>query len=142
METKRIFGLDLVRVIAILLVVMVHVFLHNGFYIYDLHGLDSFILLVIRNICMACVPLFILLTGYLKYNKKLNKDHYKSLTKILIVYFIIAIITVLFYIFYNHNNFNVYRHIFGIFNFSINKYAWYIEMYILLFLLIPFLNTI
>jgi len=142
MKSKRVFGLDLVRTIAILLVVIVHVFMMNYFQISTIKGTSSFILLFIKNIAMTCVPLFILLTGYLKYNKKLNKDHYKSIIKILITYFIIAIITVLFDIFYLNNNFNINKHILGIFNFTINPYSWYIEMYIGLFLLIPFLNLI
>ena len=102
---KRVFGLDLVRTIAILLVVIVHVFMMNYFQISTIKGTSSFILLFIKNISMACVPLFILLTGYLKYNKKLNKDHYKSIINILITYLVIAIITVLFIPFYFKNSF-------------------------------------
>ena len=139
---KRVFGLDVVRSIAILLVVIVHVFMMNYFQISTIKGTSSFILLFIKNISMSCVPLFILLTGYLKYNKKLNKDHYKSIINILITYLVIAIITVLFDIFYLNNNFSFNKHILGIFNFTINPYSWYIEMYIGLFLLIPFLNTL
>ncbi len=139
---KRVFGLDIVRAIAILLVVIVHVFMMNYFQISTIKGTSSFILLFIKNIAMTCVPLFILLTGYLKYNKKLNKDHYKSIINILITYLVIAIITVLFDIFYLNNNFSFNKHILGIFNFTINPYSWYIEMYIGLFLFIPFLNTL
>ena len=142
MKKDRIFGLDLVRTIAILLVVIVHVFMMNYFQISTINGIESFILLFIKNIAMTCVPLFILLTGYLKSNKKIDVNHYKSLKNILITYLFIAVITIIFDILYLKNSFNFYKHIVGIFNFSINEYAWYIEMYIGLFLLIPFLNVL
>lgn len=142
MKTKRVFGLDLVRAIAIILVIFVHAFSNCYFHTTNIHGIYSFILIFIRNIVTICVPLFILLTGYLKYNKKLNKDHYKSLKKILITYIVIAIITVIFDITYSHHSFDFSKHILGILNFSIIPYAWYIEMYIGLFLLIPFLNIL
>ena len=142
MKTKRLFGLDLIRAVAIVLVITIHAFANSYFHTYTINGLNSYILLCLRNICLICVPLFILLTGYLKYNKKLNKDHYKSLKKILIAYVLISIITVIFDITYQHNSFDFNKHILGIFNFTTISYAWYIEMYIGLFLLIPFLNII
>ena len=142
MKTKRVFGLDLIRSLAVILVVFVHAFANSYFHTYKINGINSYILLCLRNLCLICVPLFILLTGYLKYNKKLNKDHYKSLKKILIAYLLISIITVIFDITYQHHSFDFNKHILGILNFTTISYAWYIEMYIGLFLLIPFLNLI
>ncbi len=139
---KRIFGLDLVRVVAILFVIIVHVFLHTYFVSVNLTGPKEFILLGIRNLTLTCVPLFILLTGYCKSEKKANKDHYKSLWKILISYLLIAIITILYKTLYLGKVFDFNKYILGILRFDVNEYAWYLEMYIGLFLLIPFLNIL
>jgi surface polysaccharide O-acyltransferase-like enzyme len=44
--------------------------------------------------------------------------------------------------FYLNDDMSLYDYIIGIFNFSTLPFAWYIEMYIGLFLLIPFLNIL
>ena len=139
---KRVFGLDLVRAVAILFVVIVHVFLHVNFVSVGMSGTKNFFLLWIRNIALSCVPLFIILTGYCKCNKKVNKEHYKSIWKILVSYFVIACITILYKKYYVGETLDFQKHIMGILRFDVNEYAWYLEMYLGLFLLIPFLNIL
>ena len=81
---KRVFGLDLVRTIAIIFVLLVHVLLNTEFVKTPMIGIKSFLFLGIRNLTLTCVPLFIILTGYCKSDKKVEKKHYQSLKKILI----------------------------------------------------------
>lgn len=137
---KRIFGIDLVRVVAIFFVLSVHFFLNNSFYKTNVEGIGMFLSLILRWIFYLGVPLFILITGYLKREKKLTKDYYKSINHILVSYLFISILCILFRLFYLKEDISKLKLLLGIFNFTADEYAWYIEMYIGLFLLIPFLN--
>lgn len=137
---KRIFGIDLVRTVAIFFVISVHFFLNNSFYKTNIEGIGMIISLFLRWIFYLGVPLFILLTGYLKREKKLTKDYYKGIKHILISYVFISILCILFRLFYLKEDISKLKLLLGIFNFTADEYAWYIEMYIGLFLLIPFLN--
>ena len=139
---NRVFGLDLVRSIAFFLVILVHSFMKSGFNGTTVEGFQMFFLLLIRCIAFTGVLLFMIITGYCMYNKKDSKKRYKSLIKILAVYFVISIITILFRKYYLLDTSTLYQYVSGIFNFTAIPYAWYVEMYVGLFLLIPFLNIL
>lgn len=138
----RNFGLDLIRVFAAIFVIIVHTFANTNFYNTKINGMSSFILLNIRWLTYICVPLFLILTGYLKSEKRVDRNHYKTIKNILIVYISISIITILYRIFFLKDFSSAFELVAGIFNSSAIGYAWYIEMYIGLFLLIPFLNIL
>lgn len=140
--SKRVFGLDLVRAIAVLFVISVHFFLNIGFYDKDTYGTVLFGQSILRWLFFTCVPLFLILTGYLKVNKKLDKNHYKSILHILAVYLFASICVIIFRKIYLQDPTEIFDLFLGIFSFSTDSYAWYIEMYIGLFILIPFLNII
>lgn len=139
---KRSFGLDLVRAVALLFVVLVHSFMHSGFNGASLNSLGGFFLLSIRCIAFVGVLLFMILTGYLKSKKKVDKNHYKSIINVLVVYFIISIISILFKKCILHEDRSLVSLVIGIFNYTSAPYSWYVKMYIGLFLLIPFLNIL
>ena len=139
---KRLSGLDLIRFFAILFVPSVHFFLNNGFYETNIKGIEMFISIFFRWLFYIGVPLFMLLTGYLKRKDKLNKKYYKRILSILTSYIFISIICILFRKIYLSENIRILRMIISIFDFSACGYAWYVEMYIGLFLLIPFLNIL
>lgn len=137
---NRNFGLDLIRALAIFFVMGSHFMEYAGFYDQIMYGKKAFILTILRCLVRICVPLFILLTGYLKSEKKLNKDYYKEIKSILITYLIISIIMIIFKKFYFHENERLIDMILGIFNYTTIQYGWYVEMYIGLFIFIPFIN--
>lgn len=139
---KRLTSLDLIRFFAVLFVPSVHFFLNNGFYETKITGIGMFISLLFRWTFYIGVPLFMLLTGYLKRKAELNKEYYKRIKSILYSYFFISIICILFKKFYLHENIRTLRMIVSIFNFTACGYSCYIEMYIGLFLMIPFLNIL
>lgn len=139
---NRSYGLDLVRSIALLFVVMIHSFMYSGFNYVDLNSLSSFLLLSFRCLSFVGVLLFIILTGYLKVKKKPDKSHYKSIITILIVYLIMSILSLLFKKYVLHEDKSISNLIIGIFNYTTAPYSWYVKMYIGLFLLIPFLNIL
>ncbi|MGN1371424.1 MAG: acyltransferase [Candidatus Coprovivens sp.] len=139
---KRIAGLDIVRTIAILFVISVHYFLNTIFYKIPTTGKTMGILLSFRWLFFTCVPLFLLLTGYLSRNKEPNKKYFLGLKKVLTSYLFISIICILVRIFYFGEKRRILYWLISPFNFSADGYSWYIEMYIGLFLLAPFLNIL
>lgn len=139
---QREIKLDIIRIFALLCVIGVHFFLNSGFYNVTIEGKKMLIMCIIRSFFIICVPMFITLTGYLMNKKKLSKQYYKGIVKTLIIYLICSIIYSLFLKFYLNYDMNIKLFIENVLSYNGTKYAWYIEMYIGLFLLIPFLNLI
>ena len=72
MEKKRFIGLDLVRVCAILFVILHHSVTNLGLMGGDLYSKEWALSLFLRELTYSCVPLFLILSGYLQKNKKLS----------------------------------------------------------------------
>ena len=73
-------------------------------------------------------------------NKTISKQYYKGCIRVLVAYLFFSIITILFRKYWLDVDFS-FRHIIGsILRFNAVPYGWYIEMWIGLFLLTPFLN--
>lgn len=139
---NRFASLDLIRAVAVFFVISVHFFLNTGFYDTHINSFEWWPLIFIREIFFTCVPLFILLSGYLCINKKFDSNYLYKIFKLIFSYLIVGIICLLFRKFYLNENINIINSIIYIFNFTACPNAWYLEMYIGLFLLIPFLNII
>lgn len=137
----RIIGLDLIRSFAILFVIAGHFFvLNTPFRSTTFDGISMFIQALFNPLFQTGVPLFLLLTGYLNTNKTVSKRYYKGCIRVLVAYLFFSIITILFRKYYLHEDLSWLKWILKIFDFSAIPYAWYIEMWIGLFLLTPFLN--
>lgn len=137
---RRNTALDIIRIVAVFTVISVHFFLHNGFYSETVQGIPMYIMTLMRTLFSVCVPLFMILTGYLMCNKTLSKKYYKGITKTLVVFVIATLACMLFKTFHNGEEFTLTKFIFNTFDFTGANYSWYIEMYIGLFLIAPFLN--
>lgn len=132
--------LDIVRIIAFFCVVSVHFFMRSELYSRPIVGIRMFVMCCLRSFFMICVPLFVLLSGYLEKEKKLCKAYFFKITKVLTIYVLATIAVFIYKKFFMNNNLSLKDLIEGLLDFSMIDYAWYIEMYIGLFLLIPFLN--
>lgn len=140
---NRIIGLDLVRSCAILFVIAGHFFvLNTPFKNTDFGGFSMFLQAMSIPLFMTGVPLFLLLTGYLNINKTVSKRYYKGCIRVLASYFLFSLLTILFRKYYLQEDLTWAKWILKIFDFSAIPYAWYIEMWIGLFLLTPFLNML
>ena len=139
---KRLAGLDIVRSLAILFVVAHHFDLHTEFLITPFIGVNMFIQGAFASLFLVAVPLFLLLTGFLNTNKKLTLTYYKGIIRVLSAYLVYSIVTILYRIIINGEHLSVFLWLRQIFNYTAIPYGWYIEMYIGLFILIPFLNII
>ena len=138
---ERVFGLDMVRMIAIILVIALHS-ITLGHTFTAAFGTMEFLFLYARHLASACVPLFMILTGFLQRNKKFNASYYFGIIPVFLSYFVISVICICTYEFQKMPEPEFWESAVKIFDFSANGYAWYFEMYVGLFLLIPFLNLI
>lgn len=100
-----------------------------------------YIAVVFRSLFMVCVPLFIITTGYLMRKKELSKKYYFGIKRVLIEYLLFVILYLVYNKIYNDGPFTIRYIIKSILSFDVG-YSWYVEMYVGLFLLIPFVNLI
>ena len=93
MKKTRDIQLDFVRVVATFFVMSVHFFLKTGFYKQQIIGWESFVQILFRSLFMTCVPLFIILSGYLLNYRNINIKHFLSIRKVLFQYFFVHYFT-------------------------------------------------
>ncbi len=141
-KQNRDVSLDVIRTLAFLLVVSVHFFLNSGFYDVPVYGKGMYVLSVICSNCMICVPLFLLLSGYLMGNKTVSRKYYSGIVKVLVIYLLASIFSLLYKEYYLGQDYSLKSGLLATLNYTGADYSWYIEMYIGLFLMIPFLNII
>lgn len=134
--------LDIIRIFSFFCVVGIHFFLNSNFYNCTIDGKKELVMCIMRSLFFISVPMFITLTGYLMCNKTLSKKYYKGITKTLIIYILCSIVFFLFSKYYVKKDIHILTLIENILAITGTPYAWYIEMYIGLFLFIPFLNLI
>lgn len=139
---KRDTSMDIIRVVAVFFVVSIHFFLNNGYYSENHNGMNMYIMCNMRTLFSVCIPLFLLLTGYLMSKKTLCKKYYAGIVKILLIYLMSGIACVLFKRRYLNLDVDLKTAVMELMEFTIAPYGWYIEMYIGLFLIIPFLNIL
>ncbi len=139
-QRKRDLNADLIRCAAVYSVISVHFLLNSRFYYFPTVGTDMYIMSLMRACFMVCVPLFMILTGYLMWQKKLTRGYYKGIWKTIEIYVLASIACLLFKKYAQGQEVTLKSALFAILDFSGANYAWYIEMYIGLFLIIPFLN--
>lgn len=118
----------------------VHFSLYSGFYAAPIVGERMFLLAGARWFFYICVPLFMIATGFLQYKKGLSKKFYLSLLPLLASYVFIAVACFLFRKYLLEEKLDYLDGILGVANFSADPYSWYAEMFIGLYLLIPFIN--
>lgn len=137
---RRNTSMDIIRTVAVFFVVSIHFFLNNGYYSESHVGISMYIMCTMRTLFTACIPLFLILTGYLMSKKTLCKGYYLGLVRILLIYIMSSIACVLFKIKYVFLEIDFKTAVLELLSFKMAPYSWYIEMYIGLFLLIPFFN--
>ena len=134
----RMPGLDLYRCMAFLFVTGVHAFLYNGFYSQPQEGIAMWAANSARWLFYGCNGMFMLLTGYLKSTKPVNKAYFRGLLTVLVGYVLTCVISYPIRHFLLGEKESVRTWLERFVTFS--NYAWYIEMYIGLILLSPIVN--
>ena len=135
---ERKLNIDLLKCIAIVFVVGVHFFLHTNYYGQSFTFKSIFLSSFIWMILMTCVPLFIMTTGYLMKDKTYSEDYFLKLLPVIGIYALTAAV----YTFFDMRVVNE-EYLGKLFEniFSFSHYAWYVNLYIGLYMLIPFLNA-
>lgn len=141
-QSKRNISIDFIKCLAIFSVIGVHFILNTNNTLIIGSNTDVFVYLSYRQIFIVCVPLFFLTTGYLNINKEPNIKYYRKIFSILEVYFFYSVLSLLFRSIYLGETISISAGIKLIFSFQAIPYAWYINMFIGLYLLVPFLNKI
>ena len=143
---KRDIGLDLIRIVAFISVVAIHFFLNSGYYNEPVVGKRMYIMTLGRTFFGICVPLFMLLSGYLMVNKSISIEkktllnYYKKISKVLGTYIIATGFIIVYKMVISHDIVNIKGALLNLLGY--NQYSWYVNMYIGLYLLIPFLNLL
>jgi len=141
MYKERNYSLDLIRSFAVFSVISVHFFMNTGYYKIPLEGEKLLLMTIARSFFMVCVPLFAMLTGYLQNKKTVCRKYYTGIFRILVMYLLASLACLLF----RHaigEDFTIYNIINEISGYTMAPYGWYVEMYLGLFLLTPFLNVL
>lgn len=135
-------AMDILRIVAVLCVISIHFFYHTGYYSTTADNVPMYFATVLRTLFSVCVPLFMILSGFLLCNKTLKKGYYSGIRKTIIVYILVAIACIIYKSIVESYTLTPLTFFTGILDFTGANYSWYIEMYIGLFLLVPFLNII
>lgn len=138
-KKQRLIGPDIIRCIAVCSVLFIHMLSYAVKFNDGLRTPKWCVYVALHYFVMICVPLFLMLTGFFSSKKKLSKAYYAGLLPVLISYLVIAAGCIILRAVYGEQ-LTILRSLLYIFNFTANDYAWYVEMYIGLFLIIPFLN--
>lgn len=135
---KREPGLDILRCMALFFVNGVHSFLYNGFYSHPQVGGAMWAANCLRWLFYGCIGVFLMLTGYLKSAKPLNRQYYRSLIPVLLGYFLTCAIAFPIRHFLLDDPLTLAEWIEKLLTFG--NYGWYVEMYIGLILVSPAIN--
>lgn len=141
MTKNRDLSLDLVRTLAVCQVLTVHFFTNSEFLKVPLTGPIMVVGAVIRTVMMTCVPLFLLLSGYLCGNWRWSRDYYWKGARVLTAYLLSSALCLIWKAVFWDGSLNPLTWVREVLNFNAAPYSWYIEMYLGLFLLIPFINA-
>lgn len=139
-------ALDITRCFAFFCVVSIHFFKNSGLYEETVVGGKMYLMCLMRSGFMICVPLFLLLSGYLMKDKQPTRQYYSKIWKTIGIY-VLASICCGAYTAYASRAYwgepvSIWGLVLGIFSYSTAPYGWYVGMYIGLFLLIPYLNIL
>ena len=137
-KKERILGLDLIKAIAILFVIGVHFFIYTDFYTTNVTGYSMISQVFLRTLFICAVPLFLILMGYFSKDTKYSKSFFKKLVGLLTLYLLYGLIEYVIL----YDAFSIKEFLSKILNFDLSAYVWFVEMYIGLYLLTPFINTL
>lgn len=94
--------MDRIRFLAFILVPAVHFFLNSEYYITPVSGMSMYLMTVVLTFCMTCVPLFLLLTGYLESTRRIPLSvrglwgFYRKLVSVYVVYLLVSVLVLAF----------------------------------------------
>lgn len=141
MKKERLVGPDILRALAICLVMVTHIINYIGYLHNDIHSPVWTATVFIRFTVVLCVPIFLLLSGFFLSSRKPDRKHFTSIITVMVSWLLLTVVTnVVQWFLFGPTADSIPRAILNIFNFSFG-YTWYVEMYLCLFLIIPYVNV-
>lgn len=137
---KRQPGLDLIRCMAFLFVLIFHSFFYNGFYYEPQTGVLMWLANSVRWLSVSCIGLFLMLTGFLQKDRTDAASCLRSLGGVLTGYLIASVISIPVRHFIHGDHRSLAEWISALVQFRGVYYGWYVEMYVGLILMSPFVN--
>lgn len=139
---KRISGIDILKIIASFFVILLHTQVRSiDFNALKVEPTSKFIMtLFVRYTVMSSIGIFLMITGYFQYKKKFTKSHYIKLIPIILTYLIISVIGEIILSNNGYSDRTFWKATEAVLDFTADGYAWYVEMFVGLYLIIPFIN--
>jgi surface polysaccharide O-acyltransferase-like enzyme len=138
--SKREYSLDLIRCFSTLLVVMFHGFMSNGYTIQAQVGISMWLGGSFRLMGLCGVGIFLMLSGYLQSKKTDWRACYRTLPSVILGYLLISFISIPIRHFVFGDEQSLFTWLQRLFGSTGAYYGWYVEMYVGLTLLTPFIN--
>ncbi len=139
--TNRKIGIDILRIVAMMGIVGLHIVNQGGIISsLSINKAPYYVVMLVTTFFYTSVDVFAIITGYLYYNKKIK---YKRIVELIFIALFYSILIA--FIFYAFNLFNMKSLGLKFLKeciFPMSGTYWYIVAYILLFVMIPFLNHI
>ena len=138
-KDERNYGLDILRIISMMMIVVLHFNLRGGFLQNDSLTEDLKIYIISSEaLCIGAVNIFVLITGYFMINQKFKLSKIIRMEIQLLMYSIIIYVLA---IALNITTFNKELALYAVFPIITARY-WFITSYIGLYMISPFLNMI
>lgn len=133
---KRNIGLDVLRILAMVMIVFQHV-IGKGMFRFEINNGEFYkFILFIRTFCIVAVNCFVLITGYFQVKSKFKLNKVVDIW-LKVIFYSISIYIVL--LIFNQVDFNMKDTIKSFFPIITNEY-WFVNCYLLLYILSPFIN--
>ena len=140
-EDMRDYRADIIRLVACIAVIMSHFFILTDFNSTAFNGFAMWCQGIGASFLVGS-DLYMMLTGYLCCYRSFSVSVYRRCYKIIGSYIIMSIFMIIVKWYFSPTLSTVVNGIKGIFSFTTIPYAWYIEMWLGLFFLSPFLNIL
>ena len=133
---KRNIGLDILRIIAMIMIVSLHV-LGKGKFVSDIYNAELYkIALIFETLFIVAVNCYVLITGYFQIDSKFKVKKVVSIW-IKVVFYSISVYVIL--LLFGQVEFSISDCIKSFFPILTNRY-WFVNCYLLLYILSPFIN--
>lgn len=140
-DYMRDYRADLIRLVACIAVIMSHFFILTDFHSTAFSGFAMWCQGVGASFLVGS-DLYMMLTGYLCCYRSFSLSGYRGWYKIMFSYVMMSLLMIFVQYYFSPVPFTIVEGLKGIIAFNTIPYAWYIEMWIGLFLLSPLLNIL
>lgn len=143
-KKTRIAGLDILRTLAIIFVMLTHLISYRYVNILDNQTGTAqwYICALARFTVILSIPIFLLLSGYLLSSRRPDRSHAAAIIPVMFSWFVLSFAATFAERFlFGTGDVRTLHAILKIFNFNFG-YTWYVEMYLCLYLVMPYLNLL